>query len=239
MKIATWNLGYMSPGAHKGKIKEAYDYFFNEIQADFHLFQEGSIDDLGAYAKKVEFEKISYFNQKAITGVYSQRKKIKKIETEQSLPGSFCAVDAGDICLTSLYAIVDHLDRKNDRIIYYAGNLHKIFSDMGHILWNYHKKFKWHLVGGDFNTDPSYHGNTKDTKADLLLLERRITESFALKNCNHEAKIKKPTYRSSRGSEYQLDYIYLSQGKSMKSLSIVKNEQTQMLSDHLPLVIEL
>ena len=240
MKIVTWNLGHISPGSHKQHIGKAYDYLFNEIDADYCLFQEGSFDDLGKYESKVQFERISY-RPNGITGVYSSKHKIKKIEAPPTLPGSFCAVDAGDFCLISLYAIVEMLYKGDKAEIYYAGNLHKIFSDLTFILWNYHQNFKWHLVAGDFNTDIDYYGNTQADRADLQILEDRITQSYKLTNVNKLAQLKGGTYRTRQGNEYQLDYVYLADTiiESYRKITIIDNEQIRTYSDHKPVLLEL
>ena len=238
MKIATWNLGYMSPGSHKGKTAEAFKYFFEEIEADFHFFQEGGIEPLNQYEAKCQFERIDYVKG-AITGIYSKNHKLEKMVFEKpSLPGSFCCIHTNNVCLTSLYAMTEYLNGQN--LIYYMGNLHKIFSDLGSTLWGRGKKFDWYLIGGDFNTDPSYPSNTKLQLDDIQLFEDRV-KLFNLFNCNKERGIKDGTYRTNRGNKYQLDYFYLSNHMKdkIRNMHVVDNATVESLSDHYPVIMEL
>ena len=73
IKIVTWNMSYWSRKIH---TKEAWKYYLNEIDADFHFFQEANPSNtMKNESHNLIWHKIGD-NRNWGSGIYSKKHKI-------------------------------------------------------------------------------------------------------------------------------------------------------------------
>jgi len=239
LKLVTWNMAYWS---HKNLLSEVWDYFLNEIDADFYFFQEARPSN------KIQDNKEHFVwneiggNRPWGSGIYSKKYKLNEEIIKTEFKGVFSIantiIEDKSLTLISLYGLIENNGPTKG---YAITNLHKMLSDLT-CIFNGHMDGKRSIVlGGDLNAsiqlDPMQKNNSHKIFFDRLE-DFNLNDCFKLSNKNfpvqtlrhHKSKIK-----------WQNDYFFVSKTLSKKLLNceIIDNDKIIKYSDHNLVVIEL
>ena len=239
IKIVTWNMAYWS---HKNLLSEVWDYFLNEIDADFYFFQEARP------SKKIQDDKKHLVwneiggNRPWGSGVYSKKHKLNEEIIKTEFKGVFSIantiIEDKKLTLISLYGLMESNGPTKG---YAITNLHKMLSDLT-CIFNGHIEGKRSIVlGGDLNAsiqlDPMQKNNSHKIFFDRL-------EDFNLNDCfklsNKEFPVQTLRHHKSK-IKWQNDYFFISKKLSKKLLNceIIDNDKIRRYSDHNPVIITL
>ena len=150
IKIVTWNMAYWS---HKTLLEEAWNYFLNEIDADFFFFQEAKP------SKKIQDDKKHLVwneiggNRPWGSGIYSKKYELSEEIIKTDFKGVFSIANTNTedrkLTLISLYGLMESNGATKG---YAITNLHRMLSDLTGI-FNGHIDGKRNIIlGGDLNS---------------------------------------------------------------------------------------
>ncbi len=233
IKIATWNMAYWQ---HKAYLEDAWQYFVNEIDADFFLFQEARP------SKEIQNDK-SHFIWNEIggtrpwgSGVYSKKYKLSEEVINTHLKGTFTVANAEidniKLTLISLYGLMTDT--------YSITNLHRILSDLT-LLFDGKVGGKRNVIlGGDLNASTQF--DSIQNKSHEIFFNR--LEDFNLQNAyklsGNKSHVQTLRFAGSN-IPWQNDYFFISKpiAKGFKSYNIIDDDSVRIYSDHNILVITL
>jgi len=239
IKIVTWNMAYWS---HKNLLSEVWDYFLNEIDAEFYFFQEAR------QPKKIQ-DDIEHLvwneiggNRPWGSGIYSKKGNLNEELIKTDFKGAFSIantfIEDKKSTLISLYGLIESSGPTKG---YAITNLHKMLSDLT-CIFNGHIDGKRSIVlGGDLNAsiqlDPTQKNNSHKIFFDRL-------EDFNLDDCfklsNKEFPVQTLRHPKSK-IKWQNDYFFISKKISKKLLNceIIDDDRIRKYSDHNPVIITL
>jgi len=234
IKIVTWNMAYWS---HKNLLEEAWNYFLNDIEADFYFFQEARP------SKKIQDDKNHLVwheiggNRPWGSGIYSKKYELCEENIKTEFKGAFSIantkIEDTKLTLISLYGLMTDT--------YSITNLHKMLSDLTYLLNGNINGKRNIILGGDLNAsvqlDPMQKNNSHKIFFDRL-------EDFNLNDCFKLTNKKFPvqTLRHPNSKlKWQDDYFFISKSLSKKLINceIIDNDKVRKYSDHNPVVITL
>lgn len=234
MKIATWNIpsSFRSASSHA----DAWEYYLNEISADYYLFQEANPPEWVADEYDIVGAEIGGIRDWG-SGIVSKDHTLREIEVDTEFRGGVMVAESEfsadhAVTLVSLYGLFEDIGG----VKYSIPNLHRMLSDLtGLLTYGNHV-----ILGGDLNAseqldDSHKHGTHR------ILFER--LEAFGLNNCFppfYDDYVQ--THRHSRSDrEWQNDYFFISDKlfDSLHSCEVLDNEDVREYSDHNPVLIAL
>jgi len=233
LRIVTWNMAWWS---HKAKVSEAWDYLFDELQADVALLTEmGDPDQSKCPFPYAKWQQIGMGRLYWGSGIVSRYPL-----TDCYLPSSVGALMTAKlsiegitpVSLISMYGLQDKATNS------YVANLHRYLSDLMPILQGQGRRV---IIGGDWNADLQLDGrNGNTTNANRLFFERLA--DFGLTDCLAPwVQYPVQTHRHISNTEYpwQLDHIYATQAiaKAVVSGRVVDTPEVREISDHNPIEI--
>jgi len=234
IRIATWNMAYWS---HKKYFDETWNYFLNEIDADFFFFQEArpckKIKDSKKYLVWNEIGGTRHWG----SGIYSKKYELSEENIKTEFKGVFTIantkIEDAKLTLISLYGLMTDT--------YSITNLHKILSDLTCIFNGQMNGKRKIILGGDFNASIQFDSIQKNN-SHKIFFDR--LEDFKLNDCfklsNKEFPVQ--THRHPKSKvKWQNDYFFISESISKRLISceIIDNDKTLKYSDHNPIVITL
>jgi exodeoxyribonuclease-3 len=239
IKIVTWNMAYWS---HKNLLSEVWDYFLNEIDADFYFFQEARP------SKKIRDDKEHLVwnaiggNRPWGSGIYSRKDKLNEEIIKTEFKGVFSIantiIEDKKLTLISLYGLMESNGPTKG---YAITNLHKMLSDLT-CIFNGHIDGKRSIVlGGDLNASIQWDQMQKNN-SHKIFFDR--LEDFNLNDCfklsNKEFSVQTLRHPNSK-INWQNDYFFISKKLSKKILNceIIDNDKNRKYSDHNPVIITL
>ncbi|MBU1198882.1 MAG: hypothetical protein KKF46_06125 [Nanoarchaeota archaeon] len=239
IKIATWNMAYWS---HKKLLEEAWNYFLNEIDADFYFFQEARP------SKKIQDDKTHIVwneiggNRPWGSGIYSKRFELSEECIKTEFKGVFTIantkIEDKRVSLISLYGLMESNGATKG---YAITNLHRLLSDLTGI-FNGHVNGKRNIIlGGDLNASVQLDPIQKNNSHRIFF--NRL-EDFNLNDCfkltNKEFPIQTLRHPKSK-VKWQNDYFFISKSLSKKLINceILDNDNIRKFSDHNPVIITL
>jgi exodeoxyribonuclease-3 len=234
LKIVVWNMAHWS---HKNTAAEAWDYLYNELQADIVLATEMGNPDGVCPFPFVKWQQIGMDPHYYWGSGIASRYPLSYCYTPPSVGAVMTAKLELDghapLTLISMYGLVD----KATKI--HASNLHRFLSDLTPLLAG--KSYGHNIIiGGDWNMDLQLKvgGNTK--RANDIFFDR--VRDFDLHDCLEKfAKYPVQTWRQNAGDKiWQLDHLYASPNlvKSVKNAMVMDNEKIREFSDHNPIIAE-
>ncbi|MAG60229.1 hypothetical protein CL619_00430 [archaeon] len=244
IKIATWNMAYWS---HRRHFEDAWDYFLNEIDADFYFFQEAkppkAIQD---NKEHIVWNEIGG-TRKWGSGIYSKKYLLR----EEIINGEFADNSKGIVALANTKINEDHtltlmsvygLLETVGKAKYAATTMHRILSDFTGIL-NGHIGGKRKIVfGGDLNMSIQVDEWPNTTPNSHKIFFERL-EDFGLLNCFKPFfKDYVQTHRHARSNKpWQNDYFFISKKMSKKLVNceVIDNDKVRKYSDHNIVMITL
>ena len=225
MKILTWNLGYWQ---HSSLHDEAWNYLCNDIKPDIAFLQEVRPPSWIPH-RALLFEEItrgwgtaifapSLLLQKEDFSLYPGRVAAASIVLEKNLP---------------LFVASIHAPIINDRVF---PHLAKIFAEL-----ESHHACNSVVVGGDLNSARlaekvwPRHGHGP--------FFEQIDRGDPWVDCCrkfHPTEIQ-TFFRANCSNPFQDDHIFTSCDleNRIRSASVINNEPTRRVSDHIPLVVEI
>jgi len=250
IKIVTWNMNYWEK---KGFHEESWNYFLNEIEADFYLFQE-SVPQNSLNNSNLVYKEFKDKNRNWGTGIYSKKHRLNEENINSHKDGS-CVVASANIgakkpfTLISLYG---YFDKKGKNSLPPTHNLHRSISDLFNLFNEQYSK-KYIVLGGDFNEslqfDKKYQkeGKRFHSNASRIVFER--LHDLGLRDCykidNKHKNAEKDFIQTlrSKGSlvPWQNDYLFVNHllEKHVKKIEVIDNEKVRKFSDHNPVIITL
>ena len=239
MRIATWNMAYCM---RKRLLNGAWDYFLNEIDADFYFFQEAMPSrTIADDAKHLVWNGIGGSRPWG-SGIYSKKYELCEETIETQFKGSLTlantAIDNEKITLVSIYGLMEKGGPANG---YSITNLHRMLSDLTGLL-NGHIGGKRKIVmGGDLNASVQIDWQQKNN-SHRIFFDR--VEDFGLGDCFKllDKKYPQRTLRHSKSNvKWENDYFFISKtmfGK-LAGCEVIENDKVIKYSDHNPVVITL
>lgn len=235
MKVSTWNIPYSfrSTSSHN----DAWEYYLNEISADYYLFQEAHPPEWVAGEYNLVWGEIGETRAWG-SGIVSKDHILHEIEVDTEFRGAVIVAESGfsserEFTLVSLYGLLEDIGGD----AYSIPNLHRMLSDLTGLL-TYGKGNV--ILGGDLNAseqiDEVYNLGTH-----RIFFER--LEAFGLTNCFgpfYGDYVQ--THRHSRSDrKWQNDYFFISNelADSLRSCEVIDNEDVRQHSDHNPVLIAL
>jgi exonuclease III len=239
IKIVTWNMAHWS---HKKLSEEAWNYFLNNIDADFFLFQEASPPDkIKKQKRNLAWNEIGGSRSWG-SGIYSKKYELKEEIIKTEFKGVFSVanamVNSKKITLISLYGLMESDGPTKGFAI---TNLHKVLSDLTGLFWGRIDGNRKIILGGDLNAslqiDKKQKGNSHKIFFDRL-------EDFGLFDCFKILNKKYPmqTLRHKKSkTAWQNDYFFVSKEISEKVINceVIDNKEIRKYSDHNLVTITL
>ncbi len=232
----------MAYWSHKTLLEEVWDYFLNEIDADFYFFQEARP------SKKIQDDKEHFVwneiggNRLWGSGLYSKKYKLTEEIIKTEFKGVFTVantkIEDRKLTLISLYGLMESNGPTKG---YAITNLHKMLSDLTCIFNGLVDGKRNIILGGDLNAsvqlDPMQKNNSHKIFFDRL-------EDFSLNDCfklsNKEFPVQTLRHHKSK-IKWQNDYFFIGNkmSKQLISCEILDNDQIRKYSDHNPVVVTL
>jgi exodeoxyribonuclease-3 len=234
IKIVTWNMAYWS---HKNFLEEAWNYFLNEIDADFYFFQEARPS-----AKMLGIKKYLVWNEIGDnrnwgSGIYSKKYELSEEDINSKFKGSFTIANAKientKLTLISLYGLMTDG--------YSITNLHKMLSDLTFLFDGKIDGKRKLVLGGDLNA--SLQCDTIQKNNSHKIFFDRV-EDFGLDDCfkllNKPYPVQTLRHNKSK-TLWQNDYFFISKilSKKLINCEIIDNDKVRQYSDHNPIIITL
>jgi len=244
IKIVTWNMDYWKK---KRFLEESWDYFLNEIDADFYFFQEGKpTSEISKKSNHLIWDEIGK-NRDWGSGIYSKKYSLKEEqivgEFNNNLKGIVAVAnakisDSVTLTLMSVYGFLEKVGKE----VYAATNMHRVLSDLTGIFNGHLGARRKIIFGGDLNMSVQVDDWTNTTPHSHKIFFDRL-EDFRLFNCfktffNDYVQ----THRHARSDKpWQNDYFFISQRISKKLINceVIDNEKVRKYSDHNPVMITL
>ena len=239
LRIATWNMAYWQ---HKSQVEEAWDFYLNDINADFYLFQEAKpLDNLLQDTKHLIWEPIGGHRNWG-SGIYSKQYEINKEEIDTAFKGAVVigntSVENISLTLVSIYGLMENRGPTKG---YSISNLHRMLSDLTGIFNGLVNGRRNVILGGDLNASLQFD-EIQRNNSHRIFFDR--LEDFKLDNVyklsNNEEFVQ--TLRHSKSNKpWQNDYFFISRklSKGYKKYEIMDNENIRRFSDHNILIIQL
>jgi len=227
---------------HKKIHDEAWNYFLNEIDADFFLFQEGRpVEDMKNQKDHLVWNEIGGRRDWG-SGIYSPKYELFKEDLETQFKGVFSVgnflVNKEKITLISLYGLIESDGSTKS---YSITNLHRIFSDLTGLLEGRIKEKRKIILGGDLNASTQCDEIQKNNSHKILfdrIEDFGLSDVYRLSgNKNHVQ-----TLRYARSKKpWQNDYFFVSNSLAKKFIKyeIIDNQKIRKFSDHNIVVIEM
>jgi len=239
IKFATWNMAYWS---HIDLFDDSWDYYLNEVDADFHFFQEAQppkriLNDTDHLVWRKIGGRRSWGS-----GIYSKYHELREEIIDTDFLGALSIANTligGErISLISLYGLMENSGVTKG---YAIPNLHRMLSDLTG-LFNGHINGKRNIIlGGDLNAsiqlDPIQKNNSHKIFFDRL-------EDFALVDCykltNKEFPVQTLRHHKSK-VKWQNDYFFVSKALSgnVVNCEVLDNCHVRQYSDHNPICLTL
>jgi len=221
--------------------KEAWNYFLNQIEADFFLFQEGRPIEEIQDDEHLVWREIGERRDWG-SGVYSPTFKLVEERIKTGFTGEFSVANTlvrnQEMTLISLYGLMESDGPTKG---YSIPNLHRMLSDLTG-LFNGHIKGRRNIImAGDLNAstqlDPIQHN-----KSHQILFDR--IRDFGLRDVyelsGNTSHVQTLRHRRTK-TNWQNDYCFI--GKSLVErfvkYDIIDNEDVRRFSDHNVLVVEM
>ena len=239
IKIATWNMAYWS---HKKLLDETWNYFLNEIDADFYFFQEARPSEKIKENKgHLVWNEIGGKRNWG-SGIYSKKYELSEELIKTEFKGVFSIantnIDNKKLTLISLYGLMESNGPTKG---YAITNLHRMLSDLTGIFNGRIGGKRKIILGGDLNAsiqlDPMQKNSSHKIFFDRL-------EDFNLNDCfklsNKQFPVQTLRHPSSK-IEWQNDYFFISKSLSKKLVNceIIDNDKVRKYSDHNLVIITL
>lgn len=232
----------MAYWSHKALLEETWDYFLNEIDADFFFFQEAKP------SKKIQDDKKHLVwneiggNRPWGSGIYSKKFELSEETIKTGFKGVFSIantiIDDRKLTLISLYGLMESNGATKG---YAITNLHRMLSDLTCIFNSRIDGKRNIILGGDLNAsvqlDPIQKNNSHKIFFDRL-------EDFNLSDCfklsNKQFPVQTLRHHKSK-IKWQNDYLFISKTISKKLIKceIIDNDKIRRYSDHNPVIITL
>ncbi len=226
----------------KSLLSEAWNYYLNEIKADFFLFQEAKpTDELFLQKDHMIWDEIGG-TCKWGSGIYSPTNKLTKENIKTDFKGSIVIANSEVISerltLISMYGQMEGIGPTHG---YAITNLHRMLSDLTG-LFNGHLNGKRKIIlGGDLNASTQLD-KTQGNNSHRIFFDRltdfKLQDVFALSGNKDYVQ----TLRHNISKvPWQNDYMFISISLSEKFLKyeIIDNEHVRKFSDHNILIIEM
>lgn len=239
IKIVTWNMAYWS---HKNLLEEAWDYFLNNIDADFFLFQEAKPPNKIKDDKKHLVWNEIGGSRPWGSGIYSKKYELQEEIIKTDFKGVFSiantSINNKKLTLISLYGLMENDGPTKGFAI---TNLHRILSDLTGLFWGLINGKRIIILGGDLNASLQIDKQQRG-ESHKIFFERLedfgLKDSFKLLNKPYPLQ----TLRHAKSKiKWQNDYLFLSKEISKKIIGceIIYNEEIRKYSDHNPVIITL
>lgn len=233
MKIATWNIPYSFRSA--SSHDDAWEYYLDEISADYYLFQEAYPPEWVADEHDIVWEEVGKTRTWG-SGVVSKDHTLHEVEVDTKFRGAVMVAESEfsseyEFTLISLYGLLEDIGG----VAYSIPNLHRMLSDLTGLLTYGNRAV---ILGGDLNASEQLDDNYK-LGTHRILFER--LEAFGLTNCFdpfYDDYVQ--THRHSRSDrEWQNDYFFISDElvDSLHSCKVLDNKDVREHSDHNPVLI--
>lgn len=235
MRVATWNIPY---SFRAGSHSEAWEYYLEQIPADFYLANEVRPPEWVYDECDVVWEKVGDWAEWG-SAIVSRNHDLIEINLESEFRGAMMVAESTnssefDITLISWYGLLETLG--NDG--YSSPNLHRMLSDLTGLLDGKTHGQRNVVLGGDLNTSPQWDERL-NRETNRALFER--LEDFGLTNCFDlffDDYVR--TYRPARGdTNWQIDYFFVSDNlaANIQDCEVIENDKVREFSDHNPVVI--
>ena len=230
LKMVTWNMAWWS---HKAKINEAWDFLYNDIQADVALITEmGNPVQSHCPFQYFKWQNIGMNRLYWGSGIVSRYPL-----SDSYIPPSVGALMTAllniekktPISLICMYGVEDKASNS------YVSNLHRYLSDLTPILKGKKRQI---IIGGDWNADLQLDGRNGNTiNANKLFFER--LKDFGLQDCLASVKYPVQTHRHNSNVDFpwQLDHIYATTpiANKVTDARVIDTLHVRELSDHNPI----
>lgn len=237
MRIATWNIPY---GFRTKSHSEAWEYYLEEIPADFYLGNEVKPPQWVLDECDVVWSKIGDWADWG-SAVVSPDHDLSEIDIGSEFRGAMMIAESTyssefDITLISWYGLLETLGSDG----YSSPNLHRMLSDLTGLLDSKTHGKRNIVLGGDLNTSPQWDERL-NRETNRVLFDR--LEDFGLTNCFeqfYDEYVR--TYRPSRvDTNWQIDYFFISTNlaNNIQDCEVIENDKVREFSDHNPVVISL
>lgn len=238
MKIATWNMGYWQ---HRTMHKEAWNYFLNQIEADFFLFQEGRPAEDLQDDEHLIWHEIGGRRDWG-SGIYSPTFQLFEERIETRFTGEFSVgntrIGEQEMTLISMYGL---MESEGPTKGYSIPNLHRMLSDLTGLLDGHVGRRRNIVMAGDLNASTQFD-EIQHNKSHKLLFERiadfGLRDVYQLSgNTSHVQ-----TLRHHRSNKlWQNDYCFIAKSlmKQFVKFAIIDNHDVRRFSDHNVLLVEL